>query len=798
MLRAARRCAGPSGLRHAFACTLIGLWTGAGAVAVADPDLKLSYGQPASDWSEALPLGNGRLGAMVFGGTETERLQINEGTLWGGNPNKERISPGASTLAEVRRRVFAGDVEGAQKAAEGLLGNSRLLAPYQPFCDLRLRFADHGQVRDYRRELQLEDAVSTVSYRIADTIFRREAFVSYPDRVLVVQLTADKPASQSLTIGIDSPHLGVRVAVAGTNGIHLTGQILPRTNPESSWIGSWRTPGLKFGAHLLVRAQGGTIRKLGDQLEVTNADSVTLLFGNATSFRSYEDIGADADRAAARVISLAARLSYEELKRRHVADFNALFSRVRLHLGPAIGPQMPTDERLRNFSTTQDPDLVALYYQFGRYLLISSSRPGGQPANLQGLWNQELQPPWGSKWTTNINLQMNYWPSDSANLWETQIPLWNLIRDLRVTGSRTARLLYHSDGWVLHHNTDLWRSTTPVDGVWGLWPLGAVWLSNQMWDHYEFSRDRQFLRRQAYPAMKEAAEFVLHSLVQAPAGTAFAGKLVTNPSTSPENQYVLDGFRAYLTYAPSMDIELITELFEHCRRASEELGIDREFRAELARSSNLLPPLQIGQRGQLQEWIQDYAEVEPDHRHTSHLYALYPGSTIDPDTTPQLAAAARKTLELRGEGRMGGWPKAWRVALWARLRDGEQSYLNLRSLIAENSWPNLFNFGPPFQIDGNLGGAAGIAEMLLQSKHGEILLMPAVPALWKSGKLEGFRVRGGASVGIEWFDGKLTRATLRADTDASFRVRYADRAAVVRLLPGQTLKLDEHLNETTD
>lgn len=797
MLRAAWRSARRYGLlRHAFACALLALWTS--AVAVADPHLTLSYGQPASDWSEALPLGNGRLGAMVFGGTETERLQINEGTLWGGSPKKERIAPGASRLAEVRQRVFAGDIEAAEKAARGLLGDSPLLAPYQPFCDLRLHFADHGQVRDYRRELRLEDAVSTVSYRIADTVFRREMFVSYPDRVLVMQLTADKPASQSLTIGIDSPHRGVRAAVTGTNGIHITGQILPRTNPESSWIGSWNVPGLKFAAHLLVRAQGGTIRKLGDQLEVTDADSVTLLFGNATSFRSYEDIGADADRAASRLVSLASRRSYEELKRRHIADFNALFSRVRLQLGPAVGSQLNTDERLRDFSTTQDPDLVALYYQFGRYLLISSSRPGGQPANLQGLWNQELQPPWGSKWTTNINLEMNYWPSDSGNLWETQIPLWNLIRDLRVTGSRTARLLYRSDGWVLHHNTDLWRSTTPVDGVWGLWPLGAVWLSNQMWDHYEFSRDRRFLRRQAYPAMKEAAEFVLHSLLKAPAGTAFAGKLVTNPSTSPENQYVLDGFRAYLTYAPSMDIELITELFEHCQRAGEELGVDREFRAELARSSALLPPLQIGQRGQLQEWIQDYAEVEPDHRHTSHLYALYPGSTIDPDTTPQLAAAARRSLELRGDGRMGGWPKAWRVALWARLRDGEQSYLNLRSLISENSWPDMLNFGPPFQIDGNLGGAAGIAEMLLQSKHGEILLMPAVPALWRSGKLEGFRVRGAASVGIEWFDGKLTRATLRSDADASFRIRYEDRSAVVRLLPGQTLTLDEHLNETTN
>jgi alpha-L-fucosidase 2 len=724
-------------------------------------------------------------------------LQINEGSLWGGSPADRGKPSNGESLSRVQQLVFAGDIAGAETAAQDLLGNPKLLSPYQPFCDISLRFPEHGAVHDYRRELQLDDAVATVSYRIGDTGFRREAFVSHPDHVLVVRLTADKPGSESLTIGMDSPQPGASVRFAGPDGVHLSGQIQARTNPVGWWIGSWTSPGLKFAAHLLVRAQGGTVRRTGDRLEVTGADTVTLLFGNATSFRSYKDIGGDADGAAVRVTSGAAALSYEDLKRRHVADFSGLFSRVRLQLGPANAGQAPTAERLRSFSTTQDPSLVALYYQFGRYLLISASRPGGQAANLQGLWNKELEPPWGSKWTTNINLQMNYWPADSGNLRETQSPLWSLIRDLRITGSETARSMYGSGGWVLHHNTDLWRTTTPVDGVWGIWPVGAAWLSNQMWDHFQYTQDRRFLRLQAYPAMKEAARFFLRSLVRAPAGTRFSGALVTNPSMSPENQYVHNGYRAYLTYAPTMDIELIAELFEHCNQAAEELGIDAEFRAEIARARALLPPLQVGGRGQLQEWIEDYVEAEPTHRHVSHLYALYPGSSIDPEATPRLASAARKTLELRGDAGEGGWPKAWRVALWARLGDGERAYGNLRSLIADNSWPNMFNFGPPFQIDGNFGGAAGVSEMLLQSQHGTIRLLPAIPDIWRDGEVQGLRVRGAATVGFEWHDGKLTHATILGDVAATFRIRYADREAEVKLQPGKVVAFDGNLALTT-
>ena len=452
-----------------------------------------------------------------------------------------------------------------------------------------------------------------------------------------------------------------------------------------------------------------------------------------------------------------------------------------------------TDQRIKSFAENDDPSLLALYFEFGRYLLISSSRPGGQPANLQGIWNEELLPAWSSKWTTNINLEMNYWQADAGDLWETEEPLWSLIRDLRVTGADTARVHYHSKGWVLHHNTDLWRATTPVDGPWGIWPTGGVWLANQMWDHYEFSGDREFLRQQAYPAMKEAAEFALDILVEAPAGTPFAGRLVTNPSTSPENRYLLNGKPENLTYAPTMDIELIRELFENCRRAAEILGTDAEFRSELDKDANRLPPLQIGKRGQLQEWIEDYAETEPQHRHVSHLYSLYPGHDISLKSTPELAAAAKKSLELRGDGGTG-WSTVWRAALWARLQNPEHAYNNLKILITTSTLPNMFDLCPPFQIDGNLGGPAAITEMLVQSTPDEVSVLPALPRQWPSGSLKGVRVRGGGKVAIAWKEGRLTKFTLRSDHRMKYRVRYGENSAEVRVEPGKSVVLDGALH----
>jgi alpha-L-fucosidase 2 len=676
-----------------------------------------------------------------------------------------------------------------------MMGDPKVLMPYQPFCDLHLKFAEQAAVQNYRRELDLNNATSVVTYKVGDVTYRREVFVSNPDQVLVIRLTADKPGKQSFTLDLDSPQPGTQVEATGANVLQLTGQIQPRNNPAFSWTGSWDKPGIKYAARLQVQAKGGEVQKDENRLSIKGADSVTILFSNATSFKNYKDISGDATAKANQYMAAAAPRSYEQLRSRHLADYQKLFSRVKLQLGTTTS-QETTDERIRKFSKSDDPSLAALYFQFGRYLLISSSRPGGQPANLQGIWNQDLRPAWSSKYTTNINLEMNYWPAESGNLWETQTPLWDLIGDLRVTGAATAKTQYGAGGWVLHHNTDLWRATAPVDGSWGHWTTGGAWLANQMWDHYLFSQDREFLSKKAYPAMKETAQFFLDSLIEVPAGKKFAGMLVTSPSISPENQYRLNGQKLYLTYAATMDVELVSELFANCRKAAEILGVDKDFQAEVERTQKRLPPLQIGKKGQLQEWIEDYEETEPQHRHVSHLYSLYPGEGISLDKTPELAAAAKKTLELRGDGGTG-WAIAWKISMWARLHEGDHAHRLLQTLISDSTLPNMFDVCPPFQIDGNFGGAAGIAEMLVQSRDGEIQLLPALPSAWSTGKVEGLRARGGAEVAIDWQQGQIKEASLKTSVAGKFRVRYQDKTAEVELRPGQTVRLDGNLKTLT-
>ena len=761
------------------------------APAAPDPRLVLTYDKPASRWTEALPVGNGRIGAMVFGGPENDRLQINESTLWGGSPHSYTDPEAHTRLEELRQLIFAGRVAEAEKLSEGLMGRPKLLMPYQPFCDLRLHFPGHGQATAYSRHLRLDDAIADTSYAIGPTTFRREVFASYPDQVLVVRFTASRPGQVTFSVGMDSPQPGTRVEGVGQDTLQLSGQIQPRQNPARSWTGSWDQPGMRFAAVVTLLADGGSVRIAEGRLEVSAANAATIVFSNATSFRNFRDIGGDALGSARAFLARASKRPFGQLRRRHVDDFRRLFSRVQLRLGDGRSTT-PTDRRIKSFAENEDPDLLALYFEFGRYLLISSSRPGGQPANLQGIWNEDLLPAWSSKWTTNINLEMNYWQADAGDLCETQEPLWSLIRDLRVTGAETARVHYHAKGWVLHHNTDLWRATTPVDGPWGVWPMGEAWLANQMWDHYEFSEDREFLRREAYPAMKEAAQFVLDTLVPAPAGTPFAGRLVTNPSTSPENRYVLNGQPQHLTYAPTMDIELVRELFENCGRAARTLGTDADFRLELERAEQRLPSLQIGKRGQLQEWVEDYPEAEPAHRHVSHLYSLYPGNAISLERSPALAAAARKSLELRGDGGTG-WSAVWRVALWARLRDPEHAYANLKFLITTSTLPNMFDLCPPFQIDGNLGGPAAIAEMLIQSTADRITLLPALPRQWPSGSLKGVRVRGGGRVDITWKDGRLTEFRLQSDGAKRYRVDYGARSVDLRVAPGKPITMDGSL-----
>jgi len=751
--------------------------------------LTLWYRQPAAQWTEAMPLGNGRLGAMVFGGIAEDRIQINEATLWGGAPH-DYVNPDAHAhLTQLRELIFAGKIAEAEALSARMMGSPTLLMPYQPFCDLRLVFAG-AQADDYRRVLSLDEACAAVTYRAGGTRFRREVIVSHPAQVLAIRLTADRSGQCSFSIALDSPQPGAAVE-ADADTLRLTGQIQPRENPARSWTGSWDKPGLRYAALARVRPEGGTVRAQNGRLYVEGADAVTILFSGATSFRNYKDISGDAQAQARGFLEAAWPTPFDALRAAHVADHQALFRRVALDLGP--GADRPTDQRIADAKATDDPALAALYFQFGRYLLISSSRSGGQPANLQGLWNDQLRPPWGSKWTTNINLQMNYWLAESGALWETQTPLWDLIGDLQHTGSDTARAHYGAGGWVLHHNSDLWRAAAPVDGPWGEWPMGAVWLAGQMWDHYRFSLDRRFLEERAWPAMRGAARFVLDTLVEAPPGTRFAGKLVTNPSFSPENTYLRDGQKAQLTYAATMDLELIGELFDAVAAASQLLGRDAQMRAAVIAAKERLPPLQIGARGQLQEWIEDYPEAEPEHRHVSHLWALYPGHAITPDATPRLAAAARRTLELRGDGGTG-WAKAWKIALWARLREGDHAHLMLRGQLAESTLPNMFDTHPPFQIDGNFGAAAGIAEMLLQSDDRVISLLPALPSAWPQGRVRGLRARGGLAVDMEWRGGALTRAMLAADSGRAVIVKSGGNSAEFHLRAGVPLRLDAGLN----
>jgi len=767
-----------------------------GQAAEASDGLTLWYRQAAAQWTEALPVGNGRLGAMVFGGLDEERIQINEASLWGGSVH-DYVNPDAhSRLARLRELIFAGRIAEAEKLSAEMMGLPALLMPYQPFCDLHLAFGGGSAASNYRRSLSLDEAVAAVTYDSHGVGFRREVFVSHPDQILAIRLTADRPGKQNVTIRLDSPQPEATAEIVGQGKLRLTGQIQPRDNPATSWSGSWKEPGLHYAAMATVHADKGTIAAENSSIQVRDADAVTILFSGATSFRTYKDIGDDALGKAELFLDRATTKSYGGLRARHVADHQEIFRRVDLKLGADSKTGYPTDLRIAAAKTADDPSLAALYFQFGRYLLIASSRPGGQPANLQGLWNERLLPPWGSKWTTNINLQMNYWLAESGAMWETLHPLWDLIADLQEAGAQTARVHYRARGWVLHHNTDLWRATTPVDGPWGQWPMGAVWLANQMWDHYRFSLDEQFLQSRAYPAMRGAVLFVLDSLVEAPPGSTFAGKLVTNPSFSPENSYMLNGQKALLTYAATMDLELIAALFDSFSQASRQLNSDAEIRAAALKAMEQLPPLQIGSRGQLQEWIEDYPEAEPDHRHVSHLWALYPGQAISPSRSPALAAAARQSLELRGDAGTG-WSKAWKIALWARLLEGDHAHLLLQSLLADSTLPNMFDTHPPFQIDGNFGAAAAIGEMLLQSDEGEVYLLPALPKAWSEGYVRGLRARGDLAVDIEWKGGRLTAAKLRSNRTRRVLVRAGDQSVELNLTGGRQIQLTGDLSIKT-
>ena len=740
--------------------------------------LRLWYRAPAATWNDALPIGNGRLGAMVFGGIVEERLQLNEDTVWAGE-KRDRVNPGAAeALPEVRRLIAAGHPADAETLADKtMIATTRRLPPYQTLGDLRIRMADAeagDPVTEYRRELDLTSAISRVEYRSDAVRYTREAFASAPDQVIALRLSADQPGHVSFSVTL-TRESDATTRAGGPAEIVMEGRAIARSPKYSDEAKT----GVSFTGVAQVVPEGGRVRVDGAAIVVDGANAATVFVAAATSVRERAQLA-----ACRRAIHLASGGLFSQVRERHVADYRRLFDRVALTLG-AAPPDLATDERLvRVRAGYADPSLEALYFQFGRYLLISSSRPGTMPANLQGLWNESLAPSWESKYTININTEMNYWPAEVTNLSELHLPLFDLLDRARDDGRRVARAMYGAGGFVLHHNTDLWGHAVPVDGArWGIWPMGGAWLSLHLWDHFDFTRDRAFLSSRAYPIMKEAAEFLLDYLTP-----DAAGHLVTGPSISPENQYVLpDGTKGTLCMGPYMDTEIAYALFTRVMAAADLLGTDAPFRQRVAAARDRLPALAIGRFGQLQEWLVDYEEAEPGHRHMSHLFALHPGNQITLRGTPELAHAARVSLERRlaaGSGHTG-WSRAWIINFWARLEEGGLAHDNLVALLAKSTLPSLLDTHPPFQIDGNFGATAAIAEMLLQSHAGEIALLPALPPAWRDGSVTGLVARGAVEVDISWSGGRGTRVTLRPRLSGDQTIRAPHGQRIVSLMDGQ-------------
>jgi alpha-L-fucosidase 2 len=740
----------------------------------------LWYAQPAEKWTDALPVGNGRMGAMVFGGIFDERIQFNEDTLWTGQPH-DYVRAGASNhLAEIRQLLFDGKTKQAGDITrQFFLSNPVRQKAYQPFGDLHLHFPGGGIVTDYRRELDLDSASARTTFRVGGIRFERDVFASHPDQAVVMRLTADKPGAVSFTLQMDSSQTNSQTEAVAPDTLALTGQV--------------EADGLKFESRVRVVADGGTVTANGNVIVVEKANSATLFLVAATSFKNFQDISADPAAICATELAAVSQKKYDAVLAAHEADYQNLFQRVKLNLGHTPRADLPTDERLeavKKSGLEGDPALAALYFQYGRYLLIASSRAGGQPANLQGLWNEELHPPWESKWTLNINCEMNYWPAELCNLSECTAPLFDMIDDLAVSGGRTAKEQYGARGWVVNHNTDLWRGTAPINNIDGVWPTGGAWLCYHLWEHFLFTGDKIFLAR-AYPNMKGAAQFFVDDLVRDPK----TGWLVTSPSFSPEE--------GTTCFGPTMDNQLIRALMDSTIAAAGILQTDKTFAVELQKVCDQLPPNQVGKYGQLQEWLDDVDVPNNNHRHMSPLWALYPGADISP-ADAKIWDAAKLLLKWRGGGSTG-WSYAWRIPLWARVGDGEFACQQLSGLLERRTLPNLFDLCGPFQIDGNFGATAGLAEMLLQSQwttehDGKefriISLLPALPKIWPTGSVEGLCARGGFVVNIAWDEGGLSRVIIHSKLGKACLLRCGDREITLQTQAGKDYAFDGKLRPT--